>query len=78
MQSSILAEQGRLHFLVTEDDAFNSLDMLEDELVNWVPGSRKSPDRLDALAHAINYLNKEVIAESEEELRAKSIIKNLF
>lgn len=78
MQSSILAEQGRLHFLVTEEDAFNSLDMLEDELVNWVPGSRKSPDRLDALAHAINYLNKEVIAESEEELRAKSIIKNLF
>ena len=32
---------------------------LEDQMITWVPGDRKSPDRIDGLCFAINYLNVE-------------------
>jgi len=94
MQASILAEQGRLHFFIQESSdkkhlqnqilnneliLENNLDVLETELCNWVPGSNKSPDRLDALAHGINYLNADVcVADSSEEKVAKSILGKMF
>ncbi len=88
MQASILAEQGRLHFYVgtseknenekiIQDD--NNLDLLESELCNWIPGAKKSPDRLDALAHGINYLNANVSSfDTEDERCAKSILGKMF
>ncbi|MGP1440542.1 MAG: terminase large subunit domain-containing protein [Treponema sp.] len=81
MQASILAEQGRLHFYIDEKNINDdkNLDILESELCNWVPGSKKSPDRLDALAHGINYLNADSeIFETEEEKQAKSILRKMF
>ena len=55
-----------------------NLDLLEDELVNWTPGDKKSPDRLDALAHAINFLNHDDSSLSKEEETARNIINSLF
>ncbi|MGP1438526.1 MAG: terminase large subunit domain-containing protein [Treponema sp.] len=79
MQASILTEQGRLHFFIPEGTSENNLELLEEELCNWIPGSSKSPDRLDALAHGINYLNTGVlIPDSKEEKEAKSILGKLF
>ena len=86
MQASILTEQGRLHFYIDAGvkhsqniNEENSLDVLESELCNWIPGAKKSPDRLDALAHGINYLNGNVsIPETKEEKEAKSILGKLF
>jgi len=79
MQASILAQQGRLHFYCKKDNPDYSLDVLEAELCNWVPGAKKSPDRLDALAHGINYLNNDIESpETEEEQQAKSILGKLF
>ena len=75
MQASILCEQGRLHFL---RDGSNNLDILIDELVSWVPGDAKSPDRLDALAHAINFLNKDDNVLSDEEVKARNVINQLL
>ena len=77
MQASILAQQGRLHFLTPKSN-IDPLDILEDELTSWTPGDRKSPDRLDALAHAINFLNKDIQSETPEEKQAKKILYNLF
>ena len=79
MQASILTEQGRLHFYIEENQKENNLDVLEEELCNWVPGSKKSPDRLDALAHGINYLNADIcVPDSKEEIEAKSILGKMF
>ncbi len=47
---SVLYEQGRVHHVGT-------LAAIEDELVNFAPGG-KSPNRIDALGHAIEYLEK--------------------
>lgn len=47
---SALYEQGRVHHI-------GSLGALEDQLTTWVPGeTTDSPDRLDALVHAITAL----------------------
>ena len=79
MQASILAEQGRLHFYTPLESKEDNLDILEEELCNWIPGSNKSPDRLDALAHGINYLNSDVsVPDSKEEKEAKSILGKMF
>lgn len=43
---SALYERGLVHHV-------GFLPMLESQLVSWVPGDAKSPDRLDALVHAI-------------------------
>jgi phage terminase large subunit-like protein len=48
---AVLAETGRLHFVERRHD------LLEDQLCTWVEGE-KSPDRLDAAAHAVNTLLK--------------------
>jgi len=45
---SVLYEQGRIHHVGTHA-------ALEDELVSFAPGG-KSPNRIDALGHAIHYL----------------------
>jgi phage terminase large subunit-like protein len=52
---AVLAETGRLHF-VGRDHA-----LLEDQLCTWVEGE-KSPDRLDAAAHAVNTLRHGYVA----------------
>ena len=84
MQASILCEQGRLHFLQNSNESTSSiypksdLHFLEDELVNWTPGDTKSPDRLDALAHAINFLNRDDASFTQEEEEARNIISKLF
>lgn len=79
MQASILAEQGRLHFYKNALLKDDPLDVLEAELCNWIPGAKKSPDRLDALAHGINYLNEDIMPfDSNEEKSAKSILGKLF
>jgi len=44
-----LVEKGRVRFVGTHL-------ALETQLTTWIPGSRKSPDRLDALVHAVTYL----------------------
>jgi phage terminase large subunit-like protein len=46
--TAVIAEQGRLHLVGRQD-------LLEDQLCTWVE-SEKSPDRLDAAAHAVNAL----------------------
>lgn len=46
---SALYEQGRVHHV-------GNLGTLEDQLTTWVPGAEDSPDRLDALVHAITAL----------------------
>ena len=53
MNSSLISAQGRLH-LVRPPYIPEALDDLEMELTNWIPGE-DSPDRMDALVHAINY-----------------------
>lgn len=80
MQASILCEQNRLHFLQTSADSSDkaNLDVLEDELVNWTPGDAKSPDRLDALSHAICFLNRDDATLSASEEEARNIINRLF
>lgn len=79
MQASTLAEMGCIHFYINNSVADSNLDILEAELCNWVPGSKKSPDRLDALAHGINYLNNGITSqENPEEQEARSILGKLF
>jgi phage terminase large subunit-like protein len=46
-----LYEQGKVHHVGIFPD-------LETQLTEWVPGSKDSPDRLDALVHAITFLAK--------------------
>jgi len=46
---SALYEQGRIHHAVTFLE-------LEDQMVEWVPGSGKSPDRVDALTWSLSSL----------------------
>jgi phage terminase large subunit-like protein len=42
-------EQGRVHHL-------NFLADLESQMISWIPGQGKSPDRVDALVHALTAL----------------------
>jgi phage terminase large subunit-like protein len=44
-----LSEQGKFHIV-------GSLESLEDELTSWTPDAKKSPDRLDAMVHAVTAL----------------------
>jgi len=46
---SALYEQGRIHH-------FGTFPELEDQMVEWVPGSGKSPDRVDALTWSLSSL----------------------
>lgn len=58
MPVSTIMEQGRIHFYrdpkTYNEKEGDNLDILEDELCNWIPGE-DSPDRMDAMVHAINY-----------------------
>jgi phage terminase large subunit-like protein len=54
LNPSLISSQGRLHLIRGKDNPDNLID-LEGELTSWVPGE-DSPDRLDALVHAVNYL----------------------
>lgn len=45
-----LTQQGKVHVV-------GRLDALENELTSWVPGERKSPNRLDAVARLITELS---------------------
>jgi phage terminase large subunit-like protein len=47
---SALYEQGRIHH-------FGTFAELEDQMVEWVPGSGKSPDRVDALTWSLSMLD---------------------
>lgn len=53
-------EQGYVHHrVITKEDGtpFNPFKALEDQLLTWEPeGTRKSPDRLDALVYAVTHL----------------------
>jgi phage terminase large subunit-like protein len=46
-----LYEQGRVHHV-------GVIEKLENQLVSWVPGKGKSPDRLDALVHGLTDVMK--------------------
>lgn len=46
---SALYEQGRVHHV-------GSFPELEDQMTTWVPGDKKSPDRMDALVWGITEL----------------------
>ena len=48
--AAVLTYQGRVHFVGTLED-------LEREFTTWVPGDRKSPNRLDAAARLITELS---------------------
>jgi phage terminase large subunit-like protein len=47
---SALYEQGRVHH-------FGTFPELEDQMVEWIPGAEKSPDRIDALVYALSTLD---------------------
>ena len=49
---AVLYERGRVYH------CGNDFDMLEQQMVSWLPNSNYSPDRLDALVHGITALNK--------------------
>jgi phage terminase large subunit-like protein len=53
MNPSLISSQGRLH-LIRSGANPEHLEELEMEMTNWMPGE-DSPDRMDALIHAINY-----------------------
>lgn len=79
MPVSTIMEQGRIHFYrnpatYVEKDGDN-LDVLEDELSNWIPGE-DSPDRLDAFVHAVNYLEPNVDNEAQKA-KIYDILKNI-
>lgn len=42
-------DQGRIHH-------YGSLGELESQMLSWIPGDRKSPDRVDALVHGLTAL----------------------
>lgn len=51
----LMYEQGKVFHVVIDEEA--SFDKLEDQLTMWTGDAKeKSPDRIDALAHAFNYL----------------------
>ena len=57
MPVSTIMQQGRIHFyrdLTTYVENEDPFMFLEDELCNWIPGN-DSPDRMDAMVHAINF-----------------------
>ena len=41
---------------LTEPGTIGFLPKLEDQLLTWEPGESRSPDRLDALVHAVRTL----------------------
>ena len=53
-----LYEQGRVHHVQPDggDPCLRSLVDLEDQMCGWTPGSRVSPDRMDALVYAVTEL----------------------
>lgn len=59
-----LAKKGRLHHVGT-------LPALEDQMVTWVPGQSKSPNRLDACAQAVSELAG-LISEERDNRQAIS------
>ena len=59
MNSSLISAQGRLHLVRPPHDP-EALMELETELTSWMPGE-DSPDRMDALVHAINYCEETTV-----------------
>lgn len=79
--ASMLCEQGRIHFY-RDPKTYNvlhgidNLDVLEQELTDWVPGS-DSPDRMDAFVHGINWLQPNM-KDTGTEVIASNIIASAF
>jgi hypothetical protein len=64
---SLAYEQQRVHHV-------GYLADLESQMISWVPGEGKSPDRIDALVHALTaLLIKPPAGFSGGKLRAKSM-----
>lgn len=81
LNASTLCEQGRIHFYRDEkvynaNHGTDNLDLLESELCNWQPGD-DSPDRMDAFAHAINYLKPDASDTEMKEMAAEALV-NIF
>ncbi len=77
----MLCEQGRIHFyrdtkIYNTEHGIDNLDVLEDELCNWMPG-HDSPDRMDAFVHGINYLNPDK-KDTGTEIKAASAFIQMF
>jgi phage terminase large subunit-like protein len=53
---SALWPAGRVFHLTGTPETWGSLDKLEAQMTTWEPSDRKSPDRIDALAHGIHLL----------------------
>jgi phage terminase large subunit-like protein len=51
-----LYEQGRVHHAITASGMAADLSQLEDEMISFTPDSGFSPDRIDALVHALTEL----------------------
>jgi phage terminase large subunit-like protein len=51
-----LYEAGRVFHVSDTPDSWGSLEKLESQMTTWEPKDSKSPDRIDALVHAVNYL----------------------
>jgi phage terminase large subunit-like protein len=61
--AAVLTERGRVHLV-------GEFETLEEEMTTWIPGTRKSPNRLDAAARAIIELSgvtREKPAQSVEQ-----------
>lgn len=81
LNASTLCEQGRVHFLrrsnvYNTQHGYDELDVLENQLCNWQPGD-KSPDRMDALVHAINYCEPDLQDPVKEDI-AKTAAVRIF
>jgi phage terminase large subunit-like protein len=57
-QCSALYEQGKIHHV-------GGFPELEDQLCTWEKGTSDSPDRLDALVHALTELKPGAVLASE-------------
>lgn len=51
-----LYEAGRVFHLAGTPNEWGSLERLESQMTTWEPSDSKSPDRIDALVHGIDYL----------------------
>lgn len=79
MPVSTIMQRGRIHFYrdmttyVEKDDPFAKL---EEQLCNWIPGS-KSPDRMDAMVHGINYLEPDTSNDIDKK-KAFEILRGMW
>lgn len=53
---SALYEAGHVFHLTGTPESWGSLEKLEGQMTTWEPTDSKSPDRIDALVHGVDYL----------------------